>query len=241
MNNFKFFINIIFINILSLITSAKTSQKIPIPNKLRVQACMVLQEKKYGENDNILNKFLESKSYVYPENPNKIILLAMAYCYDRMSNELATRIINTNIKKIKINNPEISELYNFEKYNYNDTQRNEKIYNQFIPVFNVVYKEITNRESYEDFWKNYKFYFVHTPLFKFFEVYLIINTIIVFYLRIKNRAKYIDESQNEEESDDTDEENKDIKDDSNKDKSNSNNNNYRKLKKRKGLSKYKKD
>ena len=45
MNNFKLFINIIFINILSLITSAKTSQKIPIPNKLRVQALWCSKKK----------------------------------------------------------------------------------------------------------------------------------------------------------------------------------------------------
>ena len=237
MNNFKFFINIIFINILSLITSAKTSQKIPIPNKLRVQACMVLQEKKYGENDNILNKFLESKSYVYPENPNKIILLAMAYCYDKMTDDLANYINKVNINKLDINRNDINELYNFENYDYNDTQMNEKIYNRFIPIFNSVYKEMTNKENYQEFWNNYQFYFTKTKLWKFFVFYIFINIIIVFYLRIKNRNKFIDKSDNNNDED----EDEDIIENKESESNINDKNKHRKLKKKKGLTKNKND
>ena len=231
-----FYINIFFINI--LLTTTKLSKKVPIADKMKVKACMILQEKKYGDNENDLNEFLKSKSYVFPDSPNKIILLAMAYCYNKMTDEISNYINKVRIKYLDVNRSDIKELYDIENYNYNDTQMNEKIYSKFIPVFNVVYKELTNKESYQEFWENYEFYFTHTKLFKFFAAFICINTIIVFYLRFKNRSKYIDttSNKNDEDDDDSEEENK-----ANNDKDKNNSTNHRRLKKKKGLSKNKND
>ena len=234
MKFFLFCINIIYINI--LIIPIKSATKIPLSKKNRIHACMTLQEKKFGSNENILDEFIQNRSYVYPDHPNKIILLAMAYCYNNMTEELANYINNVNINKLDINRKDINELYNFDNYNYNNTQMNEKIYNKFIPIFNSVYKEMTNKENYQEFWKNYHFYFTKTKLWKFFVFYIFINIIIVYYLRIKNRDKFIDKSDNNNYDEDDDlEENKESENNIN-DK-----NKHRKLKKKKGLSKNKND
>ena len=241
MKNFLFYINIIYINIL-LSTSSKQPKRIPLADRLKIKACMILQEKKYGDNEEYLNNFLLSKSYVYPDHPNKIVLLAMAYCYDKMSDELANYINKVNFKKLDVSRKDIYDIYNFEDYDYNDTKRNEKIYKKFIPLFNVVYKEMTNRESYQEFWDNYDFYLVHTKLFIFFACFIIINTIIIFYLRFKNRSKFIDEiseDNNNEDEEEFEEEKEDNNE--NKEEKNKNNSSHRKLKKKKGLMKNKKD
>ena len=197
---------------------------------------MTLQEKKFGNNENILTEFIRNRSYVYPDHPNKIILLAMAYCYNKMNDEIANYINKVNINKLDVKRNDINELYNFENYDYNDTKMNEKIYNKFIPVFNLVYKEMTNKENYQEFWNNYKFYFTQTKLQKFFVYYLFVNIIIVYYLRIKNRDKFIDKSDNNNNDEDDDlEENKESENNIN-DK-----NKHRKLKKKKGLTKNKND
>ena len=233
MKFFLFSFNIIYINI--LITPTKSSTKIPISKKIKIHACMTLQEKKFGNDENILTEFIRNKSYVYPDHPNKIILLAMAYCYNKMNEEIANYINKVNINKLDVKRNDINELYNFENYDYNDTQMNEKIYNKFIPVFNKVYKEMTNKENYQEFWNNYKFYFTQTKLWKFFIYYLFLNIIIVYYLRIKNRAKFIDKhNSNDDEDEDLDEskENENNTNDKNK---------HRKLKKKKGITKSKID
>ena len=233
MKFFLFSFNIIYINI--LLTPTKSSTKIPISKKIKIHACMTLQEKKFGNNENILTEFIRNRSYVYPDHPNKIILLAMAYCYNKMNDEIANYINKVNINKLDVKRNDINELYNFENYDYNDTKMNEKIYNKFIPVFNIVYKEMTNKENYQEFWNNYKFYFTQTKLWKFFVYYLFVNIIIVYYLRIKNRAKFIDKhNSNDDEDEDLDEskENENNTNDKNK---------HRKLKKKKGITKSKID
>ena len=233
MKFFLFSFNIIYINI--LITPTKSSTKIPISKKIKIHACMTLQEKKFGNNENILTEFIRNKSYVYPDHPNKIILLAMAYCYNKMNDEIANYINKVNINKLDVKRNDINELYNFENYDYNDTKMNEKIYNKFIPVFNIVYKEMTNKENYQEFWNNYKFYFTQTKLWKFFVYYLFVNIIIVYYLRIKNRAKFIDKHNSNDDEDDDLEESKESENNTN-DK-----NKHRKLKKKKGITKSKID
>ena len=230
-----FSIIIIYLNI--LIQTVISTPKIPLANRLRIKACMNLQEKKFGENENILNEFLQNFSYVFPENPNKIILLAMAHCYNKMTDEIANYINKEKLKILDINRPGLKDIYNFENYDYNDTAMNEKIYRKFKPVFNFVYKEMTNQENYKEFWDNYEFYFTKTKLFKFFFAYLWINVFIVYYLRIKNRSKYVDESNNKEDDNDSDDEITENKNDNN----DKNPNNHRKLKKKKGLGKNKKD
>ena len=238
MKLFSLDIFIINLSIFSLISASKHSKRLPLATKLKVKACMILQEKKFGEEENYLNEFLKNKSYVFPENPNRIVILAMAYCYDKMNDDTANYINKVSFKKLDVNRKDINEIFNFESYDYNDTKRNEKVYNKFIPIFNVVYKEMTNKESFKEFWDNYEFYFVKTKLFKFFAFFICINTVIVFFLRIKNRSKFIDKNENDDDSEDEYEENKEEQED---DKGDKNNNNHRKLKKKKGLAKNKKD
>ena len=63
----KFFLFYIFIiNINILLSTSKQSKKLPLATKLKVKACMILQEKKFGDEENYLNEFLKNKSYVYP-------------------------------------------------------------------------------------------------------------------------------------------------------------------------------
>ena len=238
MKLFSLDIFIINLSIFSLISTSKQSKRLPLASKLKVKACMILQEKKFGEEENYLNEFLKNKSYVFPENPNRIVILAMAYCYDKMNDDTANYINKVSFKKLDVNRKDINEIFNFESYDYNDTKRNEKVYNKFIPIFNIVYKEMTNKESFKEFWDNYEFYFVKTKLFKFFAIFICINTVIVFFLRIKNRSKFIDKNENDDDSEDEYEENKEEQND---DKGDKNNNNHRKLKKKKGLAKNKKD
>ena len=238
MKLFSLDIFIINLSIFSLISTSKQSKRLPLASKLKVKACMILQEKKFGEEENYLNEFLKNKSYVFPENPNRIVILAMAYCYDKMNDDTANYINKVSFKKLDVNRKDINEIFNFESYDYNDTKRNEKVYNKFIPIFNIVYKEMTNKESFKEFWDNYEFYFVKTKLFKFFAIFICINTVIVFFLRIKNRSKFIDKNENDDDSEDEFEENKEEQND---DKGDKNNNNHRKLKKKKGLAKNKKD
>ena len=238
MKLFSLDIFIINLSIFSLISTSKQSKRLPLASKLKVKACMILQEKKFGEEENYLNEFLKNKSYVFPENPNRIVILAMAYCYDKMNDDTANYINKVSFKKLDVNRKDINEIFNFESYDYNDTKRNEKVYNKFIPIFNIVYKEMTNKESFKEFWDNYEFYFVKTKLFKFFAFFICINTVIVFFLRIKNRSKFIDKNENDDDSEDEYEENKEEQND---DKGDKNNNNHRKLKKKKGLAKNKKD
>ena len=116
---------------------------------------------------------------------------------------------------------------------------NKKIYDNFFPTFYVVYKEITDKEKKAE-QDNHMIYFVHTPLFKFYILYTIINCIIVFYKRLKDPSKYVDFTSNYENKK-KDEEEDEINDDNNTHKKTeeSNNENNRKLKKKNRLGKNK--
>ena len=144
MKYFLLSINIIYINI--LIIPIKSSTKIPLSKKIRIHACMTLQEKKFGTNENILTEFIQNRSYVYPDHPNKIILLAMAYCYNKMTDDLANYINKVNINKLDINRNDINELYNFENYDYNDTQMNE--IKKIIKNFGIIINFISQKQNF---------------------------------------------------------------------------------------------
>ena len=227
--------------ILTLTITIKTNPNISESNKEKVRACISIQQKKYEENEKAINEFINNKSDIYKQTPNKILLLAMAYCYDKISVELAKKINRINTKNINIASLGIEDLYNFEKYNYDDQEMNKKIYDNFFPTFYVVYKEITDKEKKAE-QNNHMIYFVHTPLFKFYVLYTIINFIIVFYKRLKDPSKYIDFTSNYENKK-KDEEEDEINDDNNnnthKKSEESNNENNRKLKKKNRLGKNK--
>ena len=235
----KFFSNIILF--LISIIFIKTNLNIPESNKERVRACISLQQKKFLENEKKINEFIDSKSKSYNQTHNKFILLAMAYCFDKMSIELARKIIGQNSRNLNITKLGIEYIYNFENYNYDNQEINRKIYDNFYPSFYAVYKEITDKDKNNSEPDIFNFYFIHTNLFKFFLLYTIINSIIVFYKRLKESDKYIDFTQNNDnkkekkedvEEDDSDNDNKKTEVDDKKNK---------KSKKKHKIDKYKKN
>ena len=117
---------------------------------------------------------------------------------------------------------------------------NKKIYDSFLPAFEVVYKEIADIEKKKERGKLH-LSFVDTFLFKFFIFYTIINSVIVFYIRIKNSSKYINKTENSE---DDEKNNNDEEEEINREQTDNNEddkNNHRKLKKKNRLGKVKRN
>ena len=235
-----FSFNIIYLII--LIITIKSNQNITESKIKRVRACIVLQQKKFEENQELINSFLQQKSEQFKRSQNKILILSLAYCFNKITDDLAYIITSTKIQNININKLNIKDIYDFEKYNYDNEEMNKKVYDEFIPFFEVVYKEIIGKEEKKLFKNQYIFniYFVNTKLFKFFLLYTLINTIIVFYIRIKNSSKYIDKT-NSSENNKNDEEDEENLDNTKNTDDNKENNNHRKLKKKNRLGKVKKN
>jgi len=235
-----FSFNIIYLII--LIITIKSNQNITESKIKRVRACIVLQQKKFEENQELINSFLQQKSEQFKRSQNKILILSLAYCFNKITDDLAYIITSTKIQNININKLNIKDIYDFEKYNYDNEEMNKKVYDEFIPFFEVVYKEIIGKEEKKLFKNQYIFniYFLNTKLFKFFLLYTLINTIIVFYIRIKNSSKYIDKT-NSSENNKNDEEDEENLDNTKNTDDNKENNNHRKLKKKNRLGKVKKN
>ena len=84
--------------------------------------------------------------------------------------------------KIDVNDAEFMKIYDYEYYDYDNIEFIKKAYKEFQPVFDIIKDEVKmqNRNFFDEF------KFEMTPLLKFFLIYLIVNTIIIFYKRIKN-------------------------------------------------------
>ena len=216
--------------------SIKSSQEIHELNKQKVRACIKLQQKKFEENEDMMNEFIKNKSEVYKRTPNKVIILAMAYCYDKISYEKANEINKIKAYNLNITKLGIQEIYDFENYNYDDQERNRIIYDNFMPTFEVVFQEITDKEERNSVKDRFKVYFIHTKLFKFFVLYTIINCIIIFYIRLKNQSKYT-ETDNYYDKEDYNKKNKNNEEEIKEDKDYD----HRKLKKKNRLGKNKKN
>ena len=214
----------------------KSSQEINELNKQKVRACIKLQQKKFEENEDMMNEFIKNKSEVYKRTPNKVIILAMAYCYDKISYEKANEINKIKAYNLNITKLGIQEIYDFENYNYDDQERNRIIYDNFMPTFEVVFQEITDKEERNSVKDRFKVYFIHTKLFKFFVLYTIINCIIIFYIRLKNQSKYT-ETDNYYDKEDYNKKNKNNEEEIKEDKDYD----HRKLKKKNRLGKNKKN
>lgn len=185
---YSFFIIIIFfIFLFELIESKK---EITIGDKKKVRACLMLQQKKFNENEGLMNEFIKNKSEIYKRTPNKIVLLSLAYCYDKISFETANKIVKS--KRLNIMELDIKDIYDFENYNYDDQERNKIVYDNFFPIFQEVFEELSENEERKNPKDKFYVYFIHTKLFKFFTLYTIINCVIVFYIRFKNHPKNID-------------------------------------------------
>lgn len=152
--------------------------------KIKVRACMILQSQKYKEEEEKVTHYLEHMSKELNTEPKQILYLSLSFCSKVIPEKLA-RIIHETSGEAKLNktNPLVSKIYNFEYYNYDDVEFVKKAYEEFAPVFDVVREEIKNQKRL--FNGKFKFEFVHTPLFKLFFLYFIINTFIIFYRRIR--------------------------------------------------------
>ena len=154
----------------------------------------MLQQKKFDENEGLMNEFIKNKSEIYKRAPNKIILLALAYCYDKISFEAANKVVKS--KTLNITELGIQDIYDFENYNYDDQENNKIIYDNFFPNFQIVFEELSEEEERRHPKDKFYVYFIHTKLFKFFVLYTIINCFIIFYIRCKSHPKYIDKNNN---------------------------------------------
>ena len=93
MKNFLFYINIIYINIL-ISTSSNQPKRIPLADRLKIKACMILQEKKYGDNEEYLINY-QQLSFEFREI-QKIVA-------DSLLNKDAIQDIRNKIQKSKEN------------------------------------------------------------------------------------------------------------------------------------------
>ena len=157
--------------------------------KIKAKACMILQRKKFIDDEKNIRHFLEIKSESTKINPDKLIMLALSMCYDSIDDISAKNIViqnaNNNLK-INSNEKKIVDLYNIENYNYSNEEYMNITYNKFHPVFNELHKEMKKRHRKFNSKTDTVFYFVHTPLFSYFAIYVIANTIFIFYRRISN-------------------------------------------------------
>ena len=170
---------LIFILLINIIFTTITEIQ-----KIKVRACMILQSQKYKEEEEKVTHYLEHMSKELKAEPKQILYMSLSVCSKIIPEKLA-RIIHETSGEAKLNktNPLVSKIYNFEYYSYDNVEFVKKAYEEFVPVFEVVREEIRNQKRL--FNGEFQFEFVHTPLFKLFFVYFIINTIIIFYRRIR--------------------------------------------------------
>jgi len=183
----------LFIFIHILIILIKANSDITENKKERAKACITLQKIKFKKDNQRMNEFIKNKSEKYKVDVNTIVLLSMAHCYDKINVGLSNKINSLKNEDIDITKLDIEDIYNFENYNYDDLEINTEMYNNFYPVFEVVYKEIKAKEKEKNNTiPEFEIYFLQTSLFKFFLFYTILNSIIVFYIRFKSSLKYND-------------------------------------------------
>ena len=162
--------------------------KISELQKIKVRACMKLHSKKYQEEEEKITHFLEHMSQELKAEPKQILYISLAMCSKIIPDKFA-RVIHDASDELKLNknNTLLTKIYDFEYYNYDDVEFIKNAYREFLPVFEVVREEL---KAQKDFFNGkFKLEFIHTPLFKLFFYYFIINTLIVFYKRIKNPPK----------------------------------------------------
>ena len=165
--------------------------------KQKIKACISLHKLKFSEEKELMGDFLKKMTKLLKRDEHLIIYLALAICVDKINSDDALKINHRteNNKMINIYNQEIKKFYDLDKYDYSNQTNNAHLFNNFIPVFDKIYEEI--EEENQNFFKKKYIYFLHTPLFKCFIIYTIINTIIIFVKRF-NRKNKIDFDNNNE-------------------------------------------
>ncbi len=161
-----------------------SEDNIPEILKIKVRACIKLQSKKYKEEEEKVTHYLEHMSKELNAEPRQIMYIALAMCTKIIPDQYA-RVIHESSGDFNLNknNTLLTKIYNFEYYNFDNIELIKKAYKEFLPAFEVVKEEIKMQREYYS--GGFYFEFMKKPLFKLFFIYFIINTIIIFYRRIK--------------------------------------------------------
>ena len=181
----KFIFNIynqIIIQIL-LISYIVSSEKITELQKIKGRVCLSLQSRKYQEEKEPMTNWIEHLSKEFNMEPKQVLFISLAMCYKLISDNLARRIHN-DLGNVKLdpNDKELMKIYDYEYYDYDNVEFIKKAHKEFQPVFEHIKKEVKmqGRNFFDEF------EFEMNPLLKFFLIYFIGNTIIIFYKRLKH-------------------------------------------------------
>jgi hypothetical protein len=142
-----------------------------------------MQSRKYQEEREPMTNWIEHLSKDLNVEPKHILFICLSMCYKLIPDNLA-RKIHKDLGNFDIdrNDVEFMKVYDYEFYNYDNIDFINKATKEFQPVFDIIKDEV--RKQGRDFFENFQFEM--TPLLKFFLLYFLANTIIIFYKRIKN-------------------------------------------------------
>ena len=180
---FKYNIYTLLISQILLISYVSSNQKITELQKIKGRVCLSLQSRKYQEEKEPMTNWIEHLSKELNIEPKQVLFICLSMCYKLIPDSMARKIhANLGEFKIDINDAEFMKIYDYEYYDYDNIEFIKKAYKEFQPVFDIIKDEVKmqNRNFFDEF------KFEMTPLLKFFLIYLIVNTIIIFYKRIKN-------------------------------------------------------
>ena len=173
---------LLIINII-LFAYVNSQQKITELQKIKGRVCLTMQSRKYQEEKEPMTNWIEHLSKDLNVEPKHILFICLSMCYKLIPDNLA-RKIHKDLGNFDIdrNDAEFAKIYDYEFYNYDNIDFINKATKEFQPVFNIIKDEV--RKQGRDFFENFQFEM--TPLLKFFLFYFLVNTIIIFYKRIKN-------------------------------------------------------
>ena len=173
---------LLIINII-LFAYANSQQKITELQKIKGRVCLTMQSRKYQEEKEPMTNWIEHLSKDLNVEPKHILFICLSMCYKLIPDNLA-RKIHKDLGNFDIdrNDAEFAKIYDYEFYNYDNIDFINKATKEFQPVFDIIKDEV--RKQGRDFFENFQFEM--TPLLKFFLFYFLVNTIIIFYKRIKN-------------------------------------------------------
>ena len=160
---------LLIINII-LFAYVNSQQKITELQKIKGRVCLTMQSRKYQEEKEPMTNWIEHLSKDLNVEPKHILFICLSMCYKLIPDNLARKI------------HEFAKIYDYEFYNYDNIDFINKATKEFQPVFDIIKDEV--RKQGRDFFENFQFEM--TPLLKFFLFYFLVNTIIIFYKRIKN-------------------------------------------------------
>ena len=173
---------LLIINII-LFAYVNSQQKITELQKIKGRVCLTMQSRKYQEEKEPMTNWIEHLSKDLNVEPKHILFICLSMCYKLIPDNLA-RKIHKDLGNFDIdrNDAEFAKIYDYEFYNYDNIDFINKATKEFQPVFDIIKDEV--RKQGRDFFENFQFEM--TPLLKFFLFYFLVNTIIIFYKRIKN-------------------------------------------------------